>query len=399
MSAPSMPRPLAGLAAAALAAGLLGAPVLAYADSTSSPTPGVSDAATPSSTPTSVEQPAAATPEATDSQPTSQPTALESPTTASSTPEPSEEQASPSREPETMVAQARSDAVGAPAEPGTAAAQEQVAAQVEGPSISLTKSASPTRVSKVGQVVTYRFVATNSGSVPLSNVTITDELEGLSALTCDGAEPLPPGQALNCSATLTVTQAVLDFGDLFNFASVFGDPPGGDAEGANADARVTVDQNPSIALTASVSPTGTADKGDRLRYTATATNTGNVTLTAARITSSLDALDLDCDPSARATLAPGASIRCTGSYRVSAADARRGRVGNELTARAEPPYGNTESRGDDITDDTRLRVAVHKIADPGLADAGATDGTLPVGLLGVGALVAGAALLRRGLRS
>ena len=35
---------------------------------------------------------------------------------------------------------------------------------VAGPSITLAKSASPDRVSKVGQVVTYRFVATNNGA-------------------------------------------------------------------------------------------------------------------------------------------------------------------------------------------------------------------------------------------
>ena len=50
---------------------------------------------------------------------------------------------------------------------------------VAGASITLAKSATPTRVSRVGQVVTYRFVATNNGSVALSNVRITDELEGL----------------------------------------------------------------------------------------------------------------------------------------------------------------------------------------------------------------------------
>jgi uncharacterized repeat protein (TIGR01451 family) len=273
---------------------------------------------------------------------------------------------------------------------------------VAGASISLGKSATPTRVSRVGQVVTYRFVATNNGSVPLTDVGITDELAGLTDNTCPATSAtLAQGQALTCSARLIVTQAILDFGDVYNFATVFGSFAIPESEeidyvGANAAARVTVDQSPSIALKASVSPTGTADRGDRLRYRATATNTGNVTLTGARITSSLDALDLDCEPSARATLAPGATITCAGSYRVTTADARRGRVTNELTARAEPPYGATDSSSDDITDDVRLRNKVTKVADdsdPGLADTGGP--ALPIGLAGLAAVAAGLGLIRR----
>ena len=276
-----------------------------------------------------------------------------------------------------------------------------------GPSITLAKSAIPSRVSKVGQVVTYRFAATNNGSVALSDVRITDELEGLSELTCNqSGATLAPGAALSCSATVTITQAALDFGDLYNFATVFGsypipESPETDYVGANAAARVVVDQQPSIALQASVSPTGRADQGDRLRYEATAINTGNVTLTRSRITSSLNALDLDCDPSAGATLAPGASVSCAGSYRVSAADARRGRVTNKLTARAERPFGDSGSSSDDVTDGVRLRVAVTKppadSSDPGLADTGGP--ALPIGLAGAVGVAAGLVLLRRARRA
>jgi uncharacterized repeat protein (TIGR01451 family) len=292
----------------------------------------------------------------------------------------------------------------------SAAPTSQLAAQaVVGPSITLDKAARPSRVARVGQVVTYTFRTTNDGSVPLTDVRITDELEGLTGSSCPGVEgnaaaTLAPGAALSCSATLTVTQAVLDFGDLYNFATVFGSFPVPEAPddyvGANAATRVTVDQSPSIALTASVSPTGTADRGDRLRYTGTATNTGNVTLTAARITSSLSALDLDCEPSSRATLAPGASVSCAGSYRVSAADARRGRVSTKLTARAERPFGDTSSGSDDVTDDVRLRVAVTKpaaTADHGLADTGGP--ALPLGLAGLAAVGGGLVLLRRSRRA
>jgi uncharacterized repeat protein (TIGR01451 family) len=247
-------------------------------------------------------------------------------------------------------------------------------------------------------VITYRFAVANTGTVALENVEITDDLEGLSPPNpnCPEAE-LQPGTGMTCTATLTVTQDWLDFGDIDNSATVFGSytvEGVTDYVGANASAHVAVDQNPSIALDASVSPTGTVDAGDRLRYRATATNTGNVTLRGARITSSLDALDLNCDPSTRATLSPGESISCTGGYTVTNADARRGRVSNELTARATGPYDDQR-----VSDEDTLRTRVTKpVGDPGLADTGGPDGALPVGVLGAAALVAGAGLLRRGLR-
>ena len=404
MSASLSRRPLAGLAAAALVLGLVGAPLAAYAEPTPTPSPTVSAAEAPSPTPTTK------IPSAPDSSAPGSPSAIPSPSdteSPSETPSPSgestvEDSSSPSPDASTPARVAQ-DAIQVPGPSESAAPAPDVTGQaVAGASITLAKSASPTRVSRVGQVVTYRFVATNNGSVALSNVRITDELEGLSTPTCNqSGATLAPGAVLSCSATVTITQAALDFGDLYNFASVFGSFPipestDTDYVGANASARVTVDQSPSIALKASVSPTGTADRGDRLRYRATATNTGNVTLTGARITSSLDALDLDCEPPARATLAPGASISCAGSYRVTTADARRGRVTNELTARAEPPYGATDSSSDDITDDVRLRNKVTKVADDsdhGLADTGGP--ALPIGLAGLAAVAAGLGLIRR----
>lgn len=436
MPSPSR-RPLLGLAALAVVGIVSCVPVTAHADPTDGPTPGGADAVTPSAASSPTAARATATPPTPSAGSSTVSTASSAPGTG--TPAPAEdESARATGSPDPKPADDESGASTTPAPEDTeptptapvgasggdvvagplAAAAEQPAAQddavgaeaTEPAHLSLAKTASPTRVSAVGQVVTYRFVATNDGAVDLSEVRISDELPGLGPLSCNRAAPvtLAAGQALSCTATLTVTQEDLDFGAIYNFGAVFGEAVGGDPNdpaddiGAVDDAEVSVDQQPSIALTASVSPSGTADRGDRLRYAATATNTGNVTLTSARISSSLDALDLSCQPSARATLAPGASISCTGSYRVTAADARRGRVSNELTARAEPPFGDPDDSSDDVTDDVRLRVAVTKPAssssatDGGLADTGGP--ALPVGLVGVLAVAGGSALIRRARR-
>ena len=427
-----MPRPLAGLAAAGLVAAVLGVPLLAYADTGTSATPSATPesagaakgTADPSTTPSSTqEEPSAdATPSPESASPSSAPASSAEPTEPEEPQTASKESASPSHD--ALQPGAALDGVQAPQSEAEAAEPEgvgaRVQAQAEGPTeagISLTKTASPSRVSKVGQVITYRFVATNTGALDLTNVAISDELEGLSELSCDqsGAATLAPEQALRCSATLTVTQEVLDFGDIDNFATVFGeyDIEGqGDYVGANAAAHVSVVQQPSIALKATVAPSGKADRGDRFRYAATATNTGNVTLTSARITSNLQALDLTCQPAARTTLAPGASMSCSGVYRVSRADASRGRVSATLTARAEQPYGAPGDSSDDVTNSRTLRVAVTKPASShensdaassgasgsDLADSGSPQGSLLVGLFGAVLTASGIGLIRRGRR-
>jgi uncharacterized repeat protein (TIGR01451 family) len=58
----------------------------------------------------------------------------------------------------------------------------------------------------VGDTLTYRMHLANDGDVTLTNVEVSDPLDGLSALTCDRALPaiLAPGETIDCTATYTV---------------------------------------------------------------------------------------------------------------------------------------------------------------------------------------------------
>ena len=96
--------------------------------------------------------------------------------------------------------------------------------------ITVLKSASTASVTAVGQIVTYTFLAKNTGNVTLSSVGIADtQLAPAQALTsapacqslatpaaaCSGATTaLAPGQSATFTATATVTQADLDNGSL-----------------------------------------------------------------------------------------------------------------------------------------------------------------------------------------
>ena len=72
-----------------------------------------------------------------------------------------------------------------------------------------------------------------------------------------------------------------------------------------------------------MAPGDRADVGDKVDYTLTAANVGNVTLTGVSIVDpKLGALA--CTPAQPATLAPGAELVCTGSYTLTQADLNGG---------------------------------------------------------------------------
>ena len=150
-------------------------------------------------------------------------------------------------------------------------------------------------------------MATNSGDVALTDVTITDPQPGLTALVCDRPAPvtLDPGQTLICEAIRTAAQDDFDAGQIVNVGTARGMPPSGPEVSATASVTVAAHQVESIALTKTASPTSAKAVGDVITYTYTATNSGNVTLTSVSVTDPQPGLSaLSCTPSAPATLAP-----------------------------------------------------------------------------------------------
>ena len=61
----------------------------------------------------------------------------------------------------------------------------------QSPSIGIAKSASISGFSAAGTPVTYSYVVTNTGNVTLSNVSVTDPMVGLCAISCPGGNPSP----------------------------------------------------------------------------------------------------------------------------------------------------------------------------------------------------------------
>ncbi|WP_075661521.1 DUF7507 domain-containing protein [Streptomyces acidiscabies] len=215
-------------------------------------------------------------------------------------------------------------------------------------SLSLTKSASPSQISKAGDTVTYSYQVTNTGEVDVSNPRINE-----SSFSGTGTKPsvscptgsLGVGASVTCTVTYTATQADVDAGRVTNTATATATPPSGmTAPTSNSStATVNVSQNPALSVQKTVAETGDLNAGQTLHYSFKVTNTGNVTLSPTRInetafTGSGGTPTVTCP---NVQLAPGTSLTCTASYTVTQADVDAGTISNTATATGTPPNNGT----------------------------------------------------------
>ncbi len=167
--------------------------------------------------------------------------------------------------------------------------------------LSITKEASTSSYSAVGDMIGYTITATNTGVAELNNVNITDALiSGLSDWSCVPGNPvatLASGESIVCTATYEIDQADIDTGTVFNQACVKSDEVGG------GDFQPTVDVPApgticadvtthviTVDLEKSVTPPALPFPGGTFTYTLDIHNTSIVPVT---ITSLSDTYELD----------------------------------------------------------------------------------------------------------
>ena len=238
-------------------------------------------------------------------------------------------------------------------------------------SLSITKSATPTTVTTVGQTVTYHYTVMNTGQTPLTSVHVTDTQQtpasGLTSGptcqslstptgTCSGSSTsLAVGQSASFTATYTVTQADLDHGSINDSATATGTPPSGpDVTSPPSTATVTATQSPALSIVKSAVPASVSTLGQTVTYTFSVKNTGNVDLSAVHVTDtqqppagsltsgptcqSLSSPTGTCSGSST-SLAPGQSASFTATYAVTQADLDHGSINDSATATGTPPTG------------------------------------------------------------
>jgi uncharacterized repeat protein (TIGR01451 family) len=208
----------------------------------------------------------------------------------------------------------------------------------------MAKSASPSTVGEAGEVITYTFHVTNTGNVTVTDVTVTDPMSGLSAITCPTGA-LAPNDSVDCTATYTVTQADINAGSITNTATATATPPPGvtPPDPPSSTATVPVTQSPAVTMVKTANPATVSAAGQVVTYTFHVTNTGNVHLTDIVVDETAFSGTgippvVTCPPG---PLAPTASVDCTATYTVTQADIDAGSVTNTATATATPPPGVT----------------------------------------------------------
>ena len=218
--------------------------------------------------------------------------------------------------------------------------------------ISLGKSATfidsnNDNLAQVGEIMQYNFSVTNTGSLTLSNASITDPLmnvPGAVALLAVGAT-----DTTSLIGNYAITQADIDAGTLSNLATVNALDPAANtvsAQSNNGVALVTpLLTNSSVSLLkvgafVDTNGNGSAQVGETINYSFTVTNTGNVTLSNLQITDPVVTV-----PATLGTLAPSAIDSTTFNvvYNLTQSDIDNGFVSNLATVSALDPNGDTVS--------------------------------------------------------
>ncbi len=226
-----------------------------------------------------------------------------------------------------------------------------------------------------GDVIDYTFEVTNTGNVPLTNVTVTDPL--VSPIACPQTT-LAPGEPMTCTGTYAITQADIDAGVRDNTATVTGDDPNGDPVTDNGDHSEPLSGIPAIDLVKDGSLDDGGDgatPGDLINYTFVVTNIGTLTLNNVTVTDPLVS-PIACP---QTTLVPGESMACTGSYPISQADIDAGVRDNTATATGDDPNGDPVTDDDSHSESLSAPPLIDLVKDGSLDDGG--DGATPGDLI------------------
>ncbi|QNE34310.1 DUF11 domain-containing protein [Leifsonia shinshuensis] len=234
--------------------------------------------------------------------------------------------------------------------------------------ITLLKTASASGVqdpAQAGDTIAYSFTATNTGGETLTDVTITDRLPGLGALTYSwpgAAGTLLAGETVTATAAYALSQADIDSGHVDNSAVATGNPPAGPpVESPLASTDTPLPSSSGLSSTKSADASQLSDPaavGETIVYTFSATNDGSQTLTGVTIDDPLPGLSTlqYVWPGPAGVLQPGETVTATAAYAITQADIDRGHVANTALATGTPPTGPAVTAPPASTD-TPLHVA------------------------------------------
>ncbi|HLS53861.1 MAG TPA: LPXTG cell wall anchor domain-containing protein, partial [Tissierellaceae bacterium] len=180
---------------------------------------------------------------------------------------------------------------------------------------------------------------------------------------------LVPGESTVAYADYTVTQEDIDSGLIYNIATATGTPPGYDPENPPTDptdpgyppvsppseVEVPTKQTPDVTLEKAADKEEVTKIGEKLVYTFTITNTGNVTLYDLVLNDPMLGGEIKL---AVSSLAPGESTEVSVDHTVTEEDGKKNSIVNEADV-----TGTTKT-GESVTDEDQELVRVN-IEQPG----------------------------------
>ncbi len=225
----------------------------------------------------------------------------------------------------------------------------------------------------LGTSIRYTITVTNNGNVPYYNVRVDDDMTGLHEVI----GTLPVGETRTFYTAYTVTEQDLLNGQVENLVTAEGrkveDPKDGTLKTPKGE-DTEIDQTESVQTTLSIAKTSnkkageTAALNERITYTLTVKNTGNVTLYNVHVDDDLTGLHETVS-----TLKKGDEKTFTTFYTVTEQDILNGRVFNVATAKADPVIDPADpehpvvpsdrAEKEDETDDVCTDLSVRKLSD------------------------------------
>jgi LysM repeat protein len=199
--------------------------------------------------------------------------------------------------------------------------------------VTLTMTANPTTYDQAGQIITFTYVITNSGTGNLgpAQFTVGGGLLGATPLNCGNATTsLVPSATVTCTATYTTIQADLATDTITNQATASG---GGAGPSQAASATINkVAKVVTLAMTAN--PLTYNQAGQVITFTYVIKNSGAGNLGPAQFTVSgglLGPTPLNCGD-ANTSLVPNATVTCTATYTIIQADLATSTLTNQAIA-------------------------------------------------------------------
>ena len=239
------------------------------------------------------------------------------------------------------------------------------------PDISVTKTANPTSVLQTGGNVTFTYVVTNIGTVPVTITSLEDDKFGTLAGDGDcqvGTVLAANGGSCQFDAVFAVPAGAVGSTHVNVFTAKAEDDQQNE-DTATDDAEVTyTDVLPDISVTKTANPTSVPETGGPVTFTYVVTNNATEPATITSLTDDkFGTLAGDADCQVGTVLAAnGGTCEFDAVFNVPPGDYPGSHV-NVFTAKAEDPDGN-ESTDDDpeevIYTDVLPDISVTKTADP-----------------------------------